>query len=186
MDEKEKQAWREFGTDCQRGWVKRGLKSTVVTPTFTEALCVMESCKRDRQRKLLSFDIQIIFKYSNKNLVLRRPSGFLSTATSILPSPPLFFSSSVCLLCISSPTECVSTSSYFKADAARGAFWLSQAAARSILVHPAVGTRDYTLCLPLSLCPPLCIARFPLSTILLFPVQLSALYCVIAMNVAAE
>lgn len=82
------------------GLCKVELKFTVVTLTFTEALCVIESCKRDRQRKLLSFDIQIIFKYSNKKLVLSRPSGFLSTTMSILPSP-LFLPLSVC--CVSPP-----------------------------------------------------------------------------------
>lgn len=106
--------------------------------------CVLLSPAKEMggKKKLPSFDIQIIFKYSNKKLVLCRPFGSLSTIRS---SPP--FSSSLRLLCISSPTERVSTLCYFKANAAWGPFQLSQAAACSVLVQPAVGTRDYALCL---------------------------------------
>lgn len=61
-----------------------------------------------------SFDIQIIFRDSNKKLVPCGPLG--SLAATICSSSAL--SSSVSLLCISSPTECVSAPCYFKANAA--------------------------------------------------------------------
>lgn len=98
MDGKGKQAWREFGTDCQRGLSKVKPKFTVVTPTFTEALCVIESCKRDRQRKLLSFDIQIIFKYSNKILCFADP---FSQQLCLSFPLPFFLPLSAC--CVSPP-----------------------------------------------------------------------------------
>lgn len=126
------------------GLCKVELKFTVVM-LCSHRHCVLLRPAREMGggKKLPSFDIQIIFKYSNKKLVLRRPFGSLSTT--IRSSPP--FSSSLRLLCISSPTEHVSTLCYFKANAAWGPFQLSQAAACSVLVQPAVGTRDYALCL---------------------------------------
>lgn len=91
-------------SSLSEGPCKVELKFTVETLTSTEALCVSESCRRDRQRKLLSFDIQIIFKYSNKKLVLYGPSGFLST-TGLSSLPSAFFlplvSLTVC--CVSPP-----------------------------------------------------------------------------------
>lgn len=83
-----KLATQEFGAHCQTGHVKVELKCTVVTVISTKAACVGETCRIDGQRKLLSFDIQIIFRYSNKKLVLYSPSGFLSTTgLFILPFP---------------------------------------------------------------------------------------------------
>lgn len=86
------------------GLCKVELKFTVVTVTSTKALRVSGSCRTDWQRKLLSFDIQIIFKYSNKKLVLDSPSGFFSTTgLSILPFPPLLPLVSPTVCCVSPP-----------------------------------------------------------------------------------
>lgn len=134
---------RCFGVYCQRDCVKWSQNSLWWCCAHAGTVCYWVLQERWEGKKLPSFDIQIIFKYSNKKLVLCRPFGSLSTT--IRSSPP--FSSSLRLLCISSPTERVSTLCYFKANAAWGPFQLSQAAACSVLVQPAVGTRDYALCL---------------------------------------
>lgn len=96
------------------GLCKVKLKFTVVMWRSHRHCLLLSPGERWEEKKLPSFDIQIIFKYSNKTLVLCRPFGSLSTT--IRSSPP--FSSSLCLLCISSPTERVSTLCYFKANAA--------------------------------------------------------------------
>lgn len=83
-----KSARLEDSSSLSEGPCKVELKFTVVTLTSTIALCVTKSCRIDGQRKLLSFYIQIIFKYSNKKLVHYIPSSFLSTTgLSIHPSP---------------------------------------------------------------------------------------------------
>lgn len=114
---------------------------------LTLALRVIESCAGGRfGGKSPSFDIQIIFRDSNKKLVPCGPLGSgAATICSSSASP-----SSDSPSCISSPTERVSALCYFKANAARGPFSLSQAAAAacSLLVQPTVGTGARALCLP--------------------------------------
>lgn len=116
-NEEEEEAERKEGekigetggwSSLSEGPCKVELKFTVVTLTSTEAVCVSESCRKDGQRKLLSFDIQIIFKYSNKKLLLYSPSGFLSTTClSILASSPFLPLVSLTVWCVSPPPLCV-------------------------------------------------------------------------------
>lgn len=148
-ERREKKNWHGRYSECiVRGIVWSGAKIHWGDVALTQALCVIESCNGGWiGEKSPSFDIQIIFRDSNKKLVPCGPLG--SLAATICSSSA--FSSSVSLLYVSSPTECVSASCYFKANAAWGPFRLSQAAACSVLVQPTVGTGDCALCLP----PPL-------------------------------
>lgn len=125
--QKGKRKWKgnkeKIGKTGGWSWLSEGpckvvLKFTVVTVTSTKALCATESCRIDGQRKLLSFDIQIIFKYSNKKLVLYSPSGFLSTTGLSNLLSPLFPMVSLTVCCVSPHPLSVLKLSYFKANAA--------------------------------------------------------------------
>lgn len=146
MGIKSKTGMAVFRLYCQRDRVKRSYNSLGRCCAHTGTVCYWVQHRRwiGGGKKSPSFDIQIIFRDSNKKLVPCGPLG--SLAATICSSSAL--SSSVSLLCISSPTECVSAPCYFKANAAWGPFRLSQAAACSVLVQPTVGTGDCALCLP--------------------------------------
>lgn len=146
-EEKKNLAWQVFRVYCQRDRVKWSYNSLGWCCTHTGTVCYWVLHGGWIGEKSPSFDIQIIFRDSNKKLVPSEPLG--SLAATICSSSA--FSSSVSLLYVSSPTECVSAPCYFKANAAWGPFRLSQAAACSVLVQPTVGTGDCALCLP----PPL-------------------------------
>lgn len=126
-----KKGWHGRNSECiVRGIVWSGTKIHRADVALTQALCGIESCTGDGlegKKKSPSLDIQIIFRDSNKKLVPCEPLGSLA-ATICFSSA---FSSSVSLLCVSSPTECVSAPCYFKANAAWGPFRLAQAAACS-------------------------------------------------------
>lgn len=95
-------------------------KYTVVSVISTNVLCVHKSCYRDGHRKLLSFDIQIIFKEKKKSLCFPVPLAFPHILAPLFPLLLLFW-----LLFLSSPTEQDFNVVLFEGWWAKALLWVS-------------------------------------------------------------